>query len=201
MEILSYEFMRHALLAGVLASISCGVIGAYVVIKRIVFISGGIAHTAYGGIGLGYFLGINPMLGALGFTILSAIGMGIVSDRSAQRSDTIIGVMWAVGMALGIVFVSLSPGYTTDLMSYLFGNILVVPVMDLWLLMILDLIIVITVMVLFENFKATAFDEEFAQASGLNTRLLNLILLVLIALTIIVLIRAVGIIQIGRAHV
>lgn len=194
MEIFTYEFMRHALLAGFLASISCGIIGSYVVIKRIVFISGGIAHTAYGGIGLGYFLGINPMLGALGFTVLSAIGMGIVSDRSAQRSDTIIGVMWAAGMALGIVFVSLSPGYTTDLMSYLFGNILVVPVMDIWLMLALNLIIVITVIALYEELKATSFDEEFARTAGLNTRLLNLVLLVLIALTIIVLIRAVGII-------
>lgn len=194
MEIFTYEFMRHALLAGFLASISCGIIGSYVVIKRIVFISGGIAHTAYGGIGLGYFLGFNPMLGALGFTVLSAIGMGIVSDRSAQRSDTIIGVMWAAGMALGIVFVSLSPGYTTDLMSYLFGNILVVPVMDIWLMLALNLIIVITVIALYEELKATSFDEEFARTAGLNTRLLNLVLLVLIALTIIVLIRAVGII-------
>ena len=194
MEIFTYEFMRHALLAGFLASISCGIIGSYVVIKRIVFISGGIAHTAYGGIGLGYFLGINPMLGALGFTVLYAIGMGIVSDRSAQRSDTIIGVMWAAGMALGIVFVSLSPGYTTDLMSYLFGNILVVPVMDIWLMLALNLIIVITVIALYEELKATSFDEEFARTAGLNTRLLNLVLLVLIALTIIVLIRAVGII-------
>jgi zinc transport system permease protein len=193
-EILSYEFMRNALLAGLLASLSCGVIGTYVVIKRIVFISGGIAHTAYGGIGLGYFLGINPMLGALGFTILSAIGMGIVNEKSGQRSDTLIGVMWAAGMALGIVFVSLSPGYTTDLMSYLFGNILVVPVMDIWLLLVLNLIIVLTVIAFYEDFKAVAFDEEFARASGLNTRLLNLVLLVLIALTIIVLIRAVGII-------
>ena len=194
MEIFTYEFMRHALLAGFLASISCGIIGSYVVIKRIVFISGGIAHTAYGGIGLGYFLGFNPMLGALGFTVLSAIGMGIVSDRSAQRSDTIIGVMWAAGMALGIVFVSLSPGYTTDLMSYLFGNILVVPVMDIWLMLALNLIIVITVITLYEELKATSFDEEFARTAGLNTRMLNLVLLVLIALTIIVLIRAVGII-------
>lgn len=194
MDILSYEFMRNALTVGFLASISCGVIGTYVVIKRIVFISGGISHTAYGGIGIGYFLGINPMIGALGFTILSAIGMGIVSHKSAQRSDTLIGVMWAVGMALGIIFVKLSPGYTTDLMSYLFGNILVVPTTDIWLLLILNIIILITVFFLYEEFKVAAFDEEFAEAAGLNVRVLNLVLLVLIALTVVVLIRAVGII-------
>lgn len=194
MEFLSYEFMRNALMAGLLASISCGVIGTYVVIKRIVFISGGIAHTAYGGIGLGYFLGINPMLGALGFTVLSAIGMGTVSDRWGERSDTLIGVMWAAGMALGVIFVSLSPGYTTDLMSYLFGNILVVPDMDIWLMAFLNLLILLTVFALYEDFKAISFDEEFARTAGLNTRILNLSLLVLIALTIVVLIRAVGII-------
>lgn len=194
MDIISYEFIRNALIVGSLASISCGIIGTYVVIKRIVFISGGISHTAYGGIGLGYFLGINPMIGALGFTILAALGMGIVSHKSAQRSDTLIGVMWAVGMALGIIFVSLSPGYTTDLMSYLFGNILLVPTSDIWLLLILNIIILITVFAFYEEFKAVAFDEEFAEASGLNVKLLNLILLVMIALTVVVLIRAVGII-------
>ena len=194
MDILSYEFMRNALIVGLLASISCGVIGSYVVIKRIVFISGAVAHTAYGGIGLGYLLGINPMIGALVFTIVSAVGMGIVSHKSAQRSDTLIGVMWAVGMALGIIFVSLSPGYTTDLMSYLFGNILVVPTTDIWLLLILNIIILVTVFTFYEEFKAVAFDEEFAEASGLNIKLLNLVLLVLIALTVVVLIRAVGII-------
>lgn len=194
MDILSYEFIRNALIVGLLASISCGIIGTYVVIKRIVFISGGISHTAYGGIGLGYFLGINPMIGALGFTILAALGMGVVSYKSAQRSDTLIGVMWAFGMALGIIFVSLSPGYTTDLMSYLFGNILLVPSSDIWFLLILNIIILITVFALYEEFKAVSFDEEFAEASGLNVKLLNLVLLVLIALTVVVLIRAVGII-------
>lgn len=194
MDILTYEFIRNALLAGLLASVSCGIIGAYVVTKRIVFISGGIAHTAYGGIGLGYLLGINPILGALGFTILAAIGMGIVNHKSAQRSDTLIGVMWAVGMALGIIFVSLSKGYTTDLMSYLFGNILLVPIGDIQFLTILNIIILIIVFALYEEFKAVAFDEEFAEAAGLNVKLLNLVLLVLIALTVVVLIRAVGII-------
>ncbi|WP_276661891.1 metal ABC transporter permease, partial [Syntrophomonas wolfei] len=145
MELLQFDFLRHALAAGILASIACGVVGSYVVIKRIVFISGGISHTAYGGIGLGYFLGINPILGAVFFTVISALGMGVLAERTRQREDTLIGIIWAVGMALGVIFVKLSPGYTSDLMSYLFGNILAVPFQDLILISILDAIIVAVV--------------------------------------------------------
>ena len=192
--VLAYDFMRNAFLAGLLVSLACGVVGTYVVVKRIVFISGGIAHTAYGGIGLGYYLGISPMLGATLFTTLSALGMGMASHRARQREDTVIGIMWAVGMAVGIIFVALSPGYTADLMSYLFGSILTVPGTDLWLMAGLDLIIIIVVVLYIEDFKAVAFDEEFAQVVGLATERLNLLLLFLVALTVVVLIRAVGII-------
>ncbi len=194
MELLQFDFLRHALATGILASIACGVVGSYVVIKRIVFISGGISHTAYGGIGLGYFLGINPILGAVFFTVISALGMGILVERTRQREDTLIGIIWAVGMALGVIFVKLSPGYTTDLMSYLFGNILAVPFQDLILISILDAIIVAVVWFYFEELKAVAFDEEFAQVAGISTRFFNLLLLLLIALTVVVMIRAVGII-------
>jgi len=193
MELLQFDFLRHALATGILASIACGVVGSYVVIKRIVFISGGISHTAYGGIGLGYFLGINPILGAVFFTVISALGMGILVERTRQREDTLIGIIWAVGMALGVIFVKLSPGYTTDLMSYLFGNILAVPFQDLILISILDAIIVAVVWFYFEELKAVAFDEEFAQVAGIPTRFFNLLLLLLIALTVVVMIRAVGI--------
>ncbi|HZJ84614.1 MAG TPA: iron chelate uptake ABC transporter family permease subunit [Syntrophomonadaceae bacterium] len=194
LEILSYDFMKNALLAGILVSIACGVVGTYVVVKGISFISGSISHAAYGGIGLGYYLGINPMLGATIFTVLSALGMGIVSHKTKQKEDTIIGMMWAVGMALGIIFIKLSPGYTADLMSYLFGSILTVPVGDLWLMLLLDLIIVLIVLLFYESFKLVAFDEEYAETLGLNTLALNLLLLFLIALTVVVMIRAVGII-------
>lgn len=194
MEILHFEFMRNALLVGLLVSIACGVIGTYVVVKRIVFISGGISHTAYGGIGLGYYLGFNPMLGATIFTVVSALGMGLVQQHSRQRDDTIIGVMWAVGMALGIVFVKLSPGYAADLMSYLFGSILTVPVRDIGYIFLLDLLIIGIVYWYFDEFKAVAFDEEFARVSGLKTEFYNLLLLFLVALTVVVMIRAVGII-------
>lgn len=193
-EIISYGFMKNALMAGILVSIACGVVGTYVVVKGISFISGSISHTAYGGIGLGYYLGINPMIGATIFTIISALGMGYVSHKSKQREDTVIGMMWAVGMAIGIVFIKLSPGYTADLMSYLFGSILTVPVFDLWLMLILDLIILFTVLIFYEQLKAVAFDEEYAETIGINTLLYDMLLLFLIALTVVVMIRAVGII-------
>ncbi len=126
-EALQFDFMRNALIAGVLVSIACGIIGTFVAINRIVFVSGGIAHAAYGGIGLGYFFRFNPVLGAIIFSLASALAMGIVQRKTQQRADTIIGVMWAIGMAIGIILVDLTEGYKADLMSYLFGSILAVP--------------------------------------------------------------------------
>ena len=187
MEVLQYEFMQNALIAGLLASIACGIIGVYVVVKRLVFISGGIAHASFGGIGLGYLLGINPVLGAMFFAIASALGMGLVTKRTKLSEDTAIGIMWATGMALGIIFIGLSPGYTPDLFSYLFGSILTVPTFDLILMLILDVIIIAIVLLL-------SFDEEFSTVAGVPTQRLYLLLLCLIALTVVVLIRVVGII-------
>ena len=138
LEALQFEFMRNALLAGLLASIMCGVIGTFVVVNRIVFISGGIAHAAYGGIGLAFFFGFSYLMGILGFSLLVAAIMAAVSLKTRQRADTIIGVLWAVGMALGVILLDLTPGYNVDLMSYLFGSILTVPTSDLWLMMIID---------------------------------------------------------------
>jgi zinc transport system permease protein len=126
-EALQYEFMRNALIAGLLASVACGVVGSYIVIKRIVLISGGISHASFGGIGLGYYLGINPILGAVFFSIASAMGIGIISKKAAKREDTAIAILWSLGMGLGILFISLTPGYAPDLFSYLFGSILTVP--------------------------------------------------------------------------
>lgn len=194
MDFLQYDFVQQALLAGVLVSIACGIVGTYVVIKRIVFISGSIAHIAYGGIGLGYFLGINPIWGAFAFTALSAWGMGVINYRARQHEDTLIGIMWAAGMAIGIILIQMSPGYAADLMSYLFGNILTVPREDLIFTGILDIIILITVYFYFDEFRAVAFDEEFARTIGVNTEKFYLIMLFLIAMTVVVMIRAVGVI-------
>ncbi|MFC1903448.1 metal ABC transporter permease [Chloroflexota bacterium] len=194
LEVLQYEFMQNALIAGLLASVACGIIGVYVVVKRVVFISGGIAHASFGGIGLGYLLGINPVLGAVFFTVASALGIGLVTKRTKLPEDTAIGILWATGMALGIIFINLSPGYAPDLFSYLFGNILTVPAFDLILMLILDAVIIAIVLLLYKEFLLLSFDEEFSTVVGVPTERLYLLLLCLIALTVVVLIRVVGII-------
>jgi zinc transport system permease protein len=194
LEALQYDFMRNALAAGVLASIACGIVGVYVVVKRIVFISGGISHASFGGIGLGYFLGINPVLGALFFTVASALGMGLMSRRTKLSEDTAIGIFWAVGMALGVIFVGLTPGYAPGLLSYLFGNILTVPGTDLFIMLILNAIIIAVVLSLYKEFLAMSFDEEFSVVVGIPAEPLYLVLLCLVALTVVILIRVVGVI-------
>jgi zinc transport system permease protein len=195
-ELLQYEFIRNALLAVLLASIACGIIGVYVVVKRIVFISGGIAHASFGGVGLGYFLGVNPIWGIIPFSIFSALVMGLVSKRTRIPEDTAIGILWALGVSLGIVFIGLSPGYAPDLFSYLFGNILTVTSVDLIIMLILDLVIIMVVFLFYKEFLALSFDDEFATVVGVPTVKLYFLLLCLIALTIVVLMKVVGIIMI-----
>ncbi len=194
LQLLGYEFFQNALIAGVLASAACGIIGTYVVIRRMVAISGGISHAAFGGIGLGYYLGIDPLLGALMFTVGAALTMGELEQRAEQHMDTLIGAIWATGMALGIVFIYLTPGFAPDLFGYLFGNILLVPAGDLLLMLLLVIVIGLTVGLLFNEFLAVTFDEEFATVINLPVERLVLILLVLIALTVVMLIQVVGII-------
>lgn len=194
LDALQSETMRYAVYAGLLASIACGIIGAYVVVNRIVFISGGISHASFGGIGLGYLAGFSPVLGAMIFTLASALGIGIITRRTRLPADTAIGVMWAVGMALGIIFIDLSPGYAPDLRIYLFGNILLVPFSDIILMIILDAVIVTTVIALYKEFLALSFDEEFGTVAGIPVERLYLLLLCMIALTVVLLIRVVGII-------
>ncbi len=194
MDIFQYEFMRNALLAILLASIACGIVGVYVVVKRIVFISGGIAHASFGGIGLGYFLGINPVWGLIPFSITSALVMGLISKRTKIPEDTAIGILWALGVSLGIIFIGLSPGYAPDLFSYLFGNILTVTSADLMVMLVLDLVIIKVVFLFYKEFLALSFDDEFATVVGIPTEKLYLLLLCLIALTVVVLMRVVGII-------
>ncbi|HID87788.1 MAG TPA: metal ABC transporter permease [Anaerolineae bacterium] len=195
-EALQFGFMRNALMAGVLVSIACGIIGTFVVIKRIVFLSGGIAHAAYGGIGLGYYLGINPILGAIVFSMAAALGMGAVQRRAHQRADTVIGVMWAIGMALGIILVDLTKGYKADLMSYLFGSILAVPSSDLWIMLVLDLVIVALVLLFYKELLAISFDETFATVENVPVDAIYMILVCMIALTVVMMMRVVGLIMV-----
>ncbi|MFW6056444.1 MAG: metal ABC transporter permease [Chloroflexota bacterium] len=194
MSVLQYDFMQHALAAGVLVSIACGVVGTYVVVRRMVFISGGVSHATFGGIGLAYYVGFNPIAGALGFAVFAAMAMGILSRRMHLSEDTGIGVLWATGMALGVVFVGLSDGYARDLFSYLFGNILTVKSSELLFMVLLDAVIIVTVIAFYKEFLAISFDEEFSRAEGVPTNALNMVLLGLIALTIVMVIRVVGIV-------
>ena len=193
-EIFQYDFMINAVAASILASIAFGVVGTYVVVKRIVFISGGIAHTAYGGIGLAFFLGINPFWGTVAFAIGAAFFISFVRREKNQHEDTLIGIMWAFGMAIGVILIGLTPGYVPNLMSYLFGNILTIPRVDVVGMLILDVVILALVFLFFREFQAITFDEEFSRAIGLRVDNLYLLLLVIIALTTVILIKLVGII-------
>lgn len=190
----NYTFMQNAALAGLLAGFACGVTGTFVVVKRITFISGGIAHAVLGGMGIAYFLGINPMIGAMVFALCSAILLGMVSLRARQHEDTLIGALWAIGMAIGIIFISLTPGYSVDLMSFLFGNILMVSTSALWILCAVDLVIILITIIFYQQFLALCFDEEFARVRGLKVEFLYILLLCLIALTVVILIQVVGLI-------
>jgi zinc transport system permease protein len=196
LQLLQFEFMQNALLAGLLISLACGVIGVFVVVKRIVFISGGIAHAAYGGIGIGYFLGINPVLGAIVFSLLSALGMGAVQRKTAERADTIIGAMWAIGMAVGIIFVDLTPGYKEGLMSYLFGSILTVPTVNLWMMLGLNLLILLLVTLFYKELLAISFDETFATVQNVPVNAIYVILLTLIGFTVVMMMQVVGMIMV-----
>lgn len=193
-EIFQFDFMRHAIVAAILASVACGIIGTYVVVKRIVSISGGISHASFGGIGLGYFLGVNPLLTLVPFSILAALGIGLVSRKARISEDTAIGVFWSMGMALGVIFIGLTPGYTPDLFSYLFGNILTVPKADIMMMLFLDVVILGIVVMYYKEFMALCFDEEYARVTNVNVRKMYLLLLVLVAITIVILIRVVGIV-------
>lgn len=194
-EILGLGFVQRALLAGVLVSVACGIIGTFVVVKRMVFVSGGIAHAAYGGIGVGYFVGLErPELGAIVFGVAAALSMGLVQRRARERVDTIIGVMWAIGMALGVVLVDVTPGYKADLMSYLFGSILAVPWSDLLLMLILDLVILASVALFYRELVAISFDEVFSTVENVPVGAIYLVLMGLIALTVVMLMRVVGLI-------
>jgi zinc transport system permease protein len=191
-DLLSHVFMQRALLAAVLTSIVCGIIGSYIVVRQMTAMSGGISHATFGGVGLGYLFGFSPLAGAAGFAVASALVIGVLKDYANQKIDTLIGTIWAIGMALGILFVALTPGYIPDIESYLFGNILLVTKTDLIAASILAAVIVVVVLLLYHPLMAVTFDEEYATVMNLPVRALNLLLLVLIAFTVVMLIQVVG---------
>ncbi|MEE8321719.1 MAG: metal ABC transporter permease [Gammaproteobacteria bacterium] len=192
--LLNYEFLENALIACILASIGCGIIGSFVVVKRIGFLAGGIAHTVLAGMGIAYFLGGSPFVGAVMAAVLAGGFIGWIHLRWKQDEDILIAAFWSVGMAVGILFISRTPGYSVDLMSYLFGNILLVSDRDLGLMFILDIVIVITIVSFFKQFLAVSFDEEFARLRGINVERFYILLMCLVALTVVLLIQIVGLI-------
>ena len=194
-EALHYDFMRNALAAGLLASIACGVVGTLVVLNRKVFIAAGIAHAAYGGVGLGYFLRVNPVWTAVAFSVAAALGMGAVERATRQRSDTLIGVMWALGMAVGVILIDLTEGYKADLMSFLFGSILTVPAGDLALMAGLDVLILLGVTLFHKELLAVSFDESFAVVQNVPVERLYYGMVCMIAVTVVMLMRVVGLIM------
>jgi len=194
LEPLQYPFFVRALEVALLSGVACGVVGSYVVVKRIATISGGLSHAAFGGVGLGYLVGFDPMLGAALFALGSGAGLGAASRRLASGLDTLVAMVWSVGMALGILFVALAPGYAPDLMSYLFGSILLVPAHFVWIVAGLDLLILLVIGIWFRQFRAVAFDEEYAELVGLPVEWMLQGMLALTSLTVVVLIRVVGVI-------
>lgn len=193
-SILEYSFFSNALIAILLLSVLSGMIGTYIVSRKIVFIGGGITHASFGGIGIAFYLGMNPILGAAVFGIFSALGIEWISQKGKIREDSAIAILWSVGMALGIIFVFMTPGYTPNLMSFLFGSILSISSGELWLLGVFTLLVLLYFVIYLRPLVQTAFDPEFSSIMGTKTSLFRYTMSILIALSIVLSIRAVGII-------
>jgi zinc transport system permease protein len=194
-------FLQVTAAAGLLASVACGIIGSYVVVRRITYIAGGIAHCVLGGLGAACYAQVvydwqwlHPMYGAVVAALAAAIIIGLVSLRGGEREDTVIGALWAIGMVVGIMFILKTPGYQVDPMDYLFGDILMLNAGDLWLLAALDLLVIGVGLLFYNQLQAVCFDEEFARLRGLNVELYYIMLLCLIALTVVLLVYVVGIV-------
>ena len=184
LELLHYTFFQHALLGSLFASIACGIIGTYIVTRRLVFISGGITHASFGGIGLGLYAGISPLLSAAIFSVLSSFGVEWLSKRKDMREDSAIAVFWTFGMAVGIIFSFLAPGFTPDLSAFLFGNILTITPTDILLLAILSVLLTLFFTLFLNPIICIAFDREFARSQRIPVALFEYILMMFIALTI-----------------
>lgn len=194
LELFNYTFFQHALLGSLFASIACGIIGTYIVTRRLVFISGGITHASFGGIGIGLYTGVSPILGAAIFSVLSAFGVEWLSKRKDMREDSAIAVFWTFGMAIGIIFSFLAPGFTPDLSAFLFGNILTITLTDIWMLVILSLILIVFFYFFLTPIIYIAFDREYARSQRIPVRLFEYILMMFIALTIVACLRMIGIV-------
>ena len=194
MEILEYSFFQNALLGSLLARILCGMVGTYIVARRLVFISGGITHASFGGIGLGVYLGVNPVLTAMAFAVASAFGVEWMSRRGDVREDSAIAMFWTLGMSVGIICCFLSPGFMPDMPSFLFGNILTIGMPDLWLLAAVALVAGLVFVFFYRQILSVSFDSTFARSQGLPVSIIEYGMMALIALTIVSTLRLVGIV-------
>ena len=193
-ELLHYKFFSNALLASLFTSINCGIIGTYIVTRRLVFISGGITHASFGGIGIGYFFGFNPIISAAVFAVFSALGIEFLSKKADVREDSLIGIFWSFGMALGIIFVFLAPGYAPNLMGYLFGSLLTVTPLDIILMVVLTVIVTGFFIVFYKVILFISFDQEYAKTHNAPVQFINYALISLVAITIVLSIKVAGII-------
>lgn len=193
MDLLQYSFFQHALLGSLLTAIACGIVGTYIVSRRLVFISGGITHASFGGLGLGFFLGLNPILMAMAFSVLSAFGVEWVSKTQNIREDSAIAGIWSLGMALGVIFIFLTPGYAPNLSAYLFGNILTISTGDILWIAGLAFVLVIIFSLFLRSIVYVAFDRDFAVTQHLPVKAIEYMMMFFIAVTIVLSIRLVGI--------
>lgn len=193
-ELLKYDFFQNALLSTILIGISCGLVGTYIVARRMVFISGGITHTSFGGLGIAYYLGFSPMLGATVFSLLAALSILFLSDNKKLREDSLIGIFWSAGMAIGILFIYLTPGYAPNLMSYLFGNILTVTRGQITLSVILCLLIILFFCRFFRPLFYIAFDKDYSKTHNVHVNIIDVSATIIIALCIVLCLKLAGII-------
>jgi len=195
-EAMEYTFMQHAMIVSILGSVACGIIGTLVTVNRMSSLAGSIAHASFGGLGLAYLAGFNPLIGATGFAVASAMGIAAVSTRSRTRTDTAMATIWAAGMAAGLIFIKLSGTYSADLMSWLFGSLLAVSAADMMFADVLDIIIFILIIGFYKEFLAVSFDSEFSMLQGVPTNFIRLIFLILTALTAVLLMKITGLIMV-----
>ena len=194
-DIFEYQYLANALLAAIFAGITCGIVGTYVVARRMVFLCGGITHASFGGLGIALYAGVNPIGGALIFATLSAMGIEWASDKGKIREDSAIGIIWSIGMAIGALFMSLTPGYTSgDLAGYMFGSIVTVTSQDITALGIFTLLCVIGTILWWRPIMYLAFDRDFTASQGIASRAASYVLTVVVAITIVLAIRIMGIV-------
>lgn len=192
-DLSQFAFLQNAMIASLLCGMVCGLAGSYIVARRLVFLSGGITHASFGGIGMAFYLGIDPLVGALSFAVASALGLESLTRGGRLREDSAIGVLWAFGMAAGIVFVFLTPGYTPDLMSFLFGSILTITTQQLWWSGGVALILLLLFGLFGRTILYVAFDPEFSATQKIPSRVVNGVMLTVVAASIVITIRLVGV--------